>query len=100
MPQNYCHIFMKRRRFTSKFKTKVVLEALKGKSPLADIAQRHSLHPQQIKTWKLLFIERAESLFEKGKGQVKSEEEKERERLLQTIGELKVENDFLKKALK
>ena len=90
---------MSRRKFSSKFKTKVVLSALKERESLTDLAQKYQLHPQQISTWKREFIEGAESLFDKGKSSKKSEGEQERDRLLQTIGQLKVENDFLKKNL-
>ena len=90
---------MSRRKFSSKFKTKVVLSALKERGSLTDLAQKYQLHPQQISTWKREFIEGAESLFDKGKSSKKSEGEQERDRLLQTIGQLKVENDFLKKNL-
>lgn len=90
---------MKRRKFTSKFKVKVVLEALKEKESLSELSKRHKLHPQQIGTWKRSFLEGAESFFEGGKKKEKSEAEEERDRHLRTIGQLKVENDFLKKSL-
>ncbi len=91
---------MKRRRFTAKFKTKVVLEALKEKYPLPQLAEKYKLHPQQIRNWKKDFLCGAESVFEKGKKKAKSDEEEEKDRLLKTIGQLKVEVDFLKDALK
>jgi len=47
---------MKRRKFTSKFKTKVVLEALKERQSLAELAQKYQLHPNQISTWKKEFL--------------------------------------------
>ena len=90
---------MSRRKFTSKFKTKVVLEALKERSSLAELAQKYDLHPQQISTWKREFLAEADSVFDKGKSSKKSEAEQEKDRLLKTIGQLKVENDFLKNAL-
>ena len=34
-----------RRKFTSKFKTKVVLEALNERYTVSQIAQKHQLHP-------------------------------------------------------
>ncbi len=89
----------KRRKFTAKFKTKVVLEALKERHTLAELGKKYELSPQQIRNWKLDFLSRAEDLFERGKGG-KTEEEPERDRLLKSIGELKVENDFLKKNLR
>jgi len=91
---------MSRRKYTSKFKTKVVLEALKEKSSLADLAQKHELHPQQISTWKREFLNGAESLFDKKVKSKKSEVEEKQDLLHKVIGELKVENDFLKNALR
>lgn len=91
---------MKRRRFTAKFKTKVVLEAIKEKLTLPEIGEKYKIHPQQIRNWKKDFLSGAESVFEKRKGSVKSEGEAEKDRLLKTIGTLKVENDFLRNALK
>ena len=91
---------MRRRKFTSKFKTKVVLEALKESQTLNEIAAKHKLAPTQISKWKKDFLLNAESVFSNGKQVVQSESEQERDRLLKTIGELKVENDFLKKVLR
>ncbi|CAZ97202.1 Transposase (pseudogene), family 8 [Zobellia galactanivorans] len=42
----------------------------------------------------------SETVFEKGKTDKRSEAEKKNDQLLKTIGELKVENDFLKDALR
>ncbi|SHJ92383.1 transposase [Pseudozobellia thermophila] len=91
---------MTRRKFTSKFKTKVVLEALKERHSLAELAQKHGIHPTQISSWKRDFLSGAEQVFEKGKTDKRSEAEKKNDQLLKTIGELKVENDFLKDALR
>jgi len=94
---------MKRRKFTPEFKTKVVLESLKGLQTSQELAQKFEIHPQQISTWKKEFLEKASEIFKGnkvGKKDKKSESEKERDELLRTIGELKVANDFLKKRLK
>lgn len=90
---------MSRRKFTSKFKMKVVLEALKERSSATELAQKYKIHVQQISNWKREFLDKSEDIFEKPKKDKKSESELERERLLKTIGELKVENDFLKEVL-
>ncbi len=55
---------MSRRKYTSKFKTKVVLEALKEKSTLAELAQRYEIHPQQITNWKREFLNNADQVFD------------------------------------
>jgi len=89
-----------RRKFTSKFKTQVVLEALSERFTLAQLAEKHQLHPNQISTWKNQFLQNAEMVFTKG---IKTEQQKsdeEKDRLLKTIGELKVKNDFLRNALR
>jgi len=91
---------MTRRKFTSKFKTKVVLDVLKEQSSLKELAQKYKLHPQQISTWKREFIAGAETVFETKRKSVKTESEQREESLLQTIGKLTVENSFLKKNLK
>ena len=91
---------MKRRKFTSEFKTKVVLEVLKETNTLGGVAQKYQLHPQQITKWKKHFLVHASVAFGQEKKDIRSEVEKELDELLRTIGELKVENDFLKKRLK
>lgn len=89
-----------RRKFTSKFKTKVVLELLKERSSLAELAQKYELAPQQLGNWKREFLNGAEEVFEKGAKNKKSPVDEEKDQLLKTIGKLKVEVDFLKDALR
>lgn len=91
---------MSRRKYTSKFKTKVVLEALKEKHTMAELAQRYEIHPQQITYWKREFLTNADQVFDKGKRSKKTEAEEKEDQLLKVIGQLKVENDFLKNALR
>lgn len=91
---------MKRRNFTSKFKTKVVLASLKEDKTLAELGQQYNLAPTQISKWKREFLAGAEQVFSSPTKQQKTEAESERDRLLKTIGELKVENDYLKKNLR
>lgn len=90
---------MKRRKFTAKFKTKVVLEALKERQSIKELAERYQVSPQQISTWKREFMEKAEQVFGGSKGSLKSEAEKKEDELLRVIGQQKVEIDFLKKNL-
>jgi transposase len=88
-----------RRKFTSQFKKKVVLEALKERDTLSALAQKHKIHPQQITTWKTHFLANADSIFEKDGPSKDHDIEKEKDDLLRTIGQQKVEIDFLKKNL-
>ena len=41
-----------RRKFSSEFKAKVALEALKEKSSLEELAKKYEVHPVQISNWK------------------------------------------------
>jgi len=88
---------MSRRKFTSKFKTKVVLEALKERSTVKELAKKHTLHPNQISKWKAEFLDNAETVFDKKSKS--SDIEQKTEKLYKVIGEQKVEIDFLKNAL-
>lgn len=76
------------------------MEALKERSTLADLAQKYQLQPAQISAWKREFLDGASEVFDKGKKNKKSEAELEKERLLKTIGQQKIEIDFLKDALR
>jgi len=91
---------MKRRKFSSKFKTQVALEALSERFTLSQLAEKHQLHPNQISQWKHQFLQNAESVFEKGTKSPQQKVDDEKDKLLKTIGKLKVENDFLKDALR
>jgi len=53
----------KRRHFGSKFKAKVVLEALKERETIQQLASKHELRPNQITIWKKQFLENAEQAF-------------------------------------
>ena len=91
---------MTRRKFTASFKAKVVLEALKERKSLSELAQQYELHPNQISKWKQEFLQGADQVFKTGAKNRQTPAEQEKERLLKMIGELKVENDFLKNALR
>ena len=62
----------KRRNFTAKFKTKVVLEALSERQTITELAQKHKLRPNQISKYfgefskPQEFLAGAEIVFEKG----------------------------------
>lgn len=91
---------MSKRKLTSEFKSKVVLEALKERCGLSEIAQKYQVAPTQISTWKKEFLNNASAVFEKGGSKNMETEQRDRDELLRTIGEQKVEIDFLKKSLK
>jgi transposase len=52
------------RKFTSKFKTQVVLEALREGMTLNQLADKFDLNKSQISSWKKSFLENAHLAFE------------------------------------
>jgi transposase-like protein len=90
----------KRRHFGAKFKTKVVLEALKERETIQEIASKYELHPNQITSWKKQFLENADQAFSDDKSAAELKKaESERDELYKQIGQMKVETDWLKKKL-
>lgn len=88
-----------RRKFSSEFKKKVVLESLKERDSLSELAKKYEVHANQINTWKKDFLDNCAILFDKKSQQKKEDFEEERSRLLRKVGELEMEKDFLKKKL-
>lgn len=87
----------KRRKFSSEFKHRVVIEALKERLTLSELGQKYDLHPNVITNWKKEFLEKSKDVFEKpGK---KRDHQRKEDELYKEIGKLKVENEFLKKNL-
>lgn len=54
-----------RRKFTSEFKKKVALEALRERSTIQELATKHGVHPQQITDWTRQFLENSDAAFER-----------------------------------
>jgi transposase-like protein len=88
----------KRRKFTSEFKTELVLEVLSGASSQAELCRRHNLNEDQLSKWKQQFLEKAPSLFDSTDKQSR-DAEKRIAHLEQLVGRLTVALDIQKKAL-
>ena len=88
-----------RRKFSSTFKAKVALEAIKGQQTLAELSTKHDVSPVMISKWKSEFLERISMVFE-GASSKEEETSMDSKELYAQIGQLKVENDFLKKSCK
>lgn len=87
----------KRQNHSSEFKAKVAIEALKEQKTIAELAQLFEIHLNQISIWKKEFLENASQVFEKSSR--KPKEEENISKLFEAIGQLKIENDWLKKKL-
>ncbi len=87
-----------RTKHSSAFKAKVALAALREHETVAELSRRHTVHANQIYKWKqqlLANITRAFDAAGEGGGAVSARESE----LLQKIGELTVERDFLSRGL-
>jgi len=90
---------MKRNTYSSKFKKQVALEALKERKTVNEIASHFGVLPRLVFKWKKALIDNSEVIFESKKpNQIKNLEQQESE-LHKIIGQLTVENDWLKKKL-
>ena len=87
-----------RRVFSKDFKARVVLEALKEKSTVEALAKKYELLPNQISSWKSEAVKNISAVFSVEKT-VEKKTEVSQENLYARIGELTLENDFLKKKL-
>lgn len=90
-----------RRKFSADFKAKVVIEALKERSTIEELARKYELHPNRITSWKKEFTENASLIFSKETdgAEQKKEQQHVMENLYEQIGRQKMEIDWLKKKL-
>jgi len=87
---------MTKRTHSKEFKAKVAIDAIRGAETMAELALRHGVHPGQIQKWKTQALGCITESF----GVCKKDRQKESidpEILERKIGQLVVENDFLKK---
>src|SRR5690625_7244444 len=89
-----------RRKFSAKFKATVAIEALKEQKSLSELATHFEIHPNQISKWKRKFLNNAEQASDSSPASSEETEKIDVKELYSQIGQLNVENDFLKKIFK
>ncbi len=93
---------MTKRQFTAEFKAKIMLELLREEQNLNEIAAKNDISPNQLRNWKKEFLENASKAFNgsKQEREAKTKEKEaseEKQELMAKVGQLTIENDWLKK---
>ncbi len=93
---------MGKRQFTAEYKAKLVLEILAEESHISEIAARENISRTQLQNWKREFTDNAAKVFSQNKIEKEAKnvanEALEREGdLMKKVGQLIIENDWLKK---
>ncbi len=91
-----------RKNYSGKFKAKVAVEVIKEQDTIAELASKYEVHRSLLTRWKKEALEGLPTLFSTArKDKAKSEDTQNLiENLYKQIGQLSVENDWLKKRLK
>ena len=87
-----------KKKYDSKFKSRVALEALRGERTIAEIAGTYNVHPNQVMQWKKHLLDGASDIFATKAEKKAASNGYDEDYLLKKIGRLEVENDFLREA--
>jgi transposase-like protein len=88
-----------RKKFDAAIRARVALEALRGEKTLAQLSSEYGVHATQISQWKQDLIRRSAELFAKPDNSLTRQHEETTDKLHRAIGELTMENNWLKKKL-
>ncbi len=88
-----------KKTFSPQFKSKVALSAIKNEMTIAELSSKYEVHRSQIVNWRKQVTAQLSSLFQGKHSKHDKGREKLVDELYRQIGQLKVENDWLKKKL-
>ena len=90
-----------KKNHSSEFKSKVAIAALREDKTFSELASEFKVHPSRIGAWKNIAISRLPKLYEQDNGSLSKEVELQGliDKLHKKIGEIEMENDWLKKRL-
>lgn len=86
-----------RKNFSPEFMAKVALAAIKEEVTIAELSSKYEVHRTQIGNWRKRAMEGLADIFRSKHAKAYRDKEKLVEELYRQIGQLKVENDWLKK---
>src|SRR3712207_492813 len=87
------------KRWTAKRRSALVLEILRGDLSVVEAARKHGLTVAQIEEWRDRFLAGAEHALRRRPLDEEAQQEQERTRLKQKVGELVMELDVVREAL-
>lgn len=90
-----------KKTYSSKIKGKVALATIKGDKTLAEISSLYNVSPKRACVWKKQLLEQVNIVYENGNSNQRIELDYENKisDLHRKIGELSIENEYLKKKL-
>lgn len=88
------------KRWTAKRRSALVLEILRGDLSVAEAARKHGLTVAEIEAWRERFLSGAENALRSRPLDDEAQKEREVKRLKQKVGELVMELDIIKEAVK
>ncbi len=86
-----------RKNYTGKFKAKVVVDVIRENETLAELSSKYQVHRTMLNRWKKEAIEGLSTLFSSAKKKSQNDTQNLIDELYKKIGQLEVENDWLKK---
>ena len=89
-----------RKSYSSAFKAKVALEAIKKEKTMSQLSSEYGVHSNQINQWRKRLLEELPEVFSKKRQKKEKDTEDLQDELYRQIGQLKVELDWLKKKSK
>jgi putative transposase len=88
-----------RKKIDPAIKAKAALDALKGEMTIAEIAAKYQVHPNMVTGWRRELLDNAAGIFDHARERRAAAEVQEKiDNLHKSIGEITMENDWLKKA--
>jgi len=91
----------KRRTFSPKFKSDIVIELLKGEKDLTTLATENDIQPNLLRKWKNEFLDNASVVFDDKREEdlrdKLAQERKEKAAYAKKVGQLTMQVDWLKK---
>jgi len=90
---------MKQKSYSTEFKARVAIEAIKGELTVNQITSKYGVHSTQVNRWKQQALEAIKEIFMGKNNCVQKNEQQLIEQLYTQIGQMKVELDFLKKSV-